>query len=219
MRADHSTRMLPAGGARRVNRWPRPRRHAWGVRGRRRLHAPVSSQGRARACLHSRAGFERGEWQKRRPTYEWARQDSNLRPTGYEPAALTPELRAPDVILIQVPPSANDLPGLPHRSSSPFRVARSAPSPRACSPWPQSRACLWGAHRSPPPIRLATRKQRVPACAPRTSSRASAGLRSHPHRSRSPPHEHEDIPRARRARGLASRSRIRLGCCHHHSPR
>jgi hypothetical protein len=34
----------------------------------------------------------------------WARQDSNLRPTGYEPAALTTELRALHPILT-VPPS------------------------------------------------------------------------------------------------------------------
>ena len=30
----------------------------------------------------------------------WARQDSNLRPTGYEPAALTTELRAPSNIIV-----------------------------------------------------------------------------------------------------------------------
>jgi hypothetical protein len=38
---------------------------------------------------------EGGSTQRSRTTDWWARQDSNLRPTGYEPAALTSELRAP----------------------------------------------------------------------------------------------------------------------------
>jgi hypothetical protein len=49
----------------------------------------------------------------------WARQDSNLRPTGYEPAALTPELRAPAMILSHCPRRARRLP----RTRRPLRAS------------------------------------------------------------------------------------------------
>ena len=110
LRADHSTRILPAREAPRVDRSPRLHHHACSTDlrapGTRRLHSVTLTRGRAQPCLHSRVGFKRGEWKKRRLTYEWARQDSNLRPTGYEPAALTPELRALLLILSQLRLSA-----------------------------------------------------------------------------------------------------------------
>ena len=81
--------------------------------GKQRPFAIFSTSRKARAGLHVPVGLGRGDWTRGRAAAKWARQDSNLRPTGYEPAALTPELRAPDVILIQVRPSANGLPGFP----------------------------------------------------------------------------------------------------------
>ena len=51
----------------------------------------------------------------RRIVFEWAHQDSNLGPTGYEPVALPAELWAPRVLLYDIPNKKVNLsPAWPH---------------------------------------------------------------------------------------------------------
>jgi hypothetical protein len=92
---------VPAREVRRekVRRGQRPRGHFW-------RHRPIS--GRQRPCYPASAAAkprkvknhsDRGRKPDLRGTAWWARQDSNLQPSGYEPLALTIELRAPTAFL------------------------------------------------------------------------------------------------------------------------